>query len=947
MVSLFLWMTPANSFAQGVTGKISGTVKDAQSGEALPGVNVMIEGTTFGAATTPTGEYFILGVPPGIYNVTANIIGYQKVTQTGVRVMVSRTTTTDFSLKSTVIESKEAVLVTAVRPTIIRDLTATAVQVDAKVFENTPLSGTKDMMLLTAGIFKDMDGDIMVRGGDVNQINFYVDGVSMEKQTHQEHGAREDRGANKTWKMDFNILGVQEMEVITGGFNAEYGNVQSGIVNIVTKEGGGTFHGEFRAEYGPAGQHHFGRYMYDHSLNVYNKWWELDKWNAYNNTLPVNSKYNTDSLRIWNKKYQTIMTPTEDHPFGVFDYRKFPYHRFLFGVGGPLMAGNKLTFFLSGEYRQEPTLAYAATRYFPYRNVDLTMTYRISPKMKLKAKAMQSAMLTSENMPVGGTNTSWGAFYKITPMYQGYDENYATALALTWIHTLSPTTFYEFLISSTRDDKQGAQLWDGGDNGDNYKPSMIPAGPWFEGIMYMIPSEGWGIADQIINNYRFKLDFTSQINPHHQLKFGSEGRVLNGRFKSSGPDHITWYHVTWGFCDSYNVTPRYLSGYVQEKMEYGGMIANLGGRFDYFDANQLAPKDPFNPLYLPDNRRAGNPYNVPNKTYTRISPRVGFSHPISDNTAFHFQYGHFYMAPLASQYNGHSNYNYAYQSFNNVNLKPPRTTSYEFGLQHNLAGTHRLNVVMYFNEFDDQIREIRYYMPLSGAPYYQGMVRFPANQGYGTSKGVEFTVDRTAVGKWYYRATYTLARVFVGTAGSARIYSANADDPQNWVSRQDARTFLRGEDRTHRLTGILTFNSPRKWGPLMGNFSPFGNWDISMDVIIQSGRPYTYVETYNESLATIGNRRQPVEQLTNLLVRRRFNIGSLTPQVFLRVTNLFNNMIMTSLGSGAGVNTTNNWWAQSNISRMDPGQAGFINGDDYTWFYNETRRFYMGVGFNF
>jgi hypothetical protein len=305
------------------------------------------------------------------------------------------------------------------------------------------------------------------------------------------------------------------------------------------------------------------------------------------------------------------------------------------------------------------------------------------------------------------------------------------------------------------------------------------------------------------------------------------------------------------------------------------------------------------------------------------------------------------MAPLASQYNGHSDYNNAYQTFNNVNLKPPRTTSYEFGIQHNLAGTHRINVVMYFNEFDDQIREIRYYMPYSGSPYYQGLVRYPVNQGYGTSKGLEFTLDRTAVGKWYYRFTYTLARVFTGQSGAARIYSADPNDPQNWVSRNDSRTLLRGEDRTHRITGMISFTSPQKWGPVIGNFHPFENWDISADIIIQSGRPYTYVETYDESLALVGNRRMPVEQLTNLLVRRRFRAGRFTPQVFLRITNLFNNTIMAPLGAGAGVNTTNNWWTQSNITTMDPGQSGYINGADYQWFYNETRRFYAGVGFNF
>ena len=87
----------------GNTGKIAGVVTDAQTGETLIGVNVLIEGTSMGAATNIDGYYVILNIPPGKYNLIASAVGYtRKVTQ-GVSVSIDQTTTIDITLGSTVV----------------------------------------------------------------------------------------------------------------------------------------------------------------------------------------------------------------------------------------------------------------------------------------------------------------------------------------------------------------------------------------------------------------------------------------------------------------------------------------------------------------------------------------------------------------------------------------------------------------------------------------------------------------------------------------------------------------------------------------------------------------------------------------------------------------------------------------------------------------------------
>ena len=219
------------------SGKISGTVKDASTKEPLPFVNVIVEGTSTGAASNMDGEYFILNIPPGTYSIKASAIGYNSVTVKNINVASNFTTNLDFELTSTSIELQQDVVVVAEKPLIQKDLTASTSVVGDDMISQLPVTEISDVLQLQAGVVSS-GGDLHIRGGRKGQIAFQIDGVPV---TDSYDGST---------VIDVAADAVQELQVISGAFNAEYGQAMSGIVNIVTKDGDNTFHGNFTSYVG-------------------------------------------------------------------------------------------------------------------------------------------------------------------------------------------------------------------------------------------------------------------------------------------------------------------------------------------------------------------------------------------------------------------------------------------------------------------------------------------------------------------------------------------------------------------------------------------------------------------------------------------------------------------------------------------------------------------------
>ncbi|MCI0512726.1 carboxypeptidase-like regulatory domain-containing protein, partial [candidate division KSB1 bacterium] len=224
-------------------GKIAGVVKDVDTGEALPGANLQIEGTTYGASADQNGRYFIVNVPPGRYTVKVTFMGYTTQAISNVRAQIDVTTELNVSLKPTVIEG-ETVSIVAERPVVDKTMTATKITFAEEIVDNVmPVTGLNEI-LQTSVTTQSM------RGANKTGVAYMIDGVNITDIMTAAGGGTDGytnvkRNTNSTGNttsgsfvnesaldptgrmadmvqttVDFNQSSVAEANVIAGTFNA-------------------------------------------------------------------------------------------------------------------------------------------------------------------------------------------------------------------------------------------------------------------------------------------------------------------------------------------------------------------------------------------------------------------------------------------------------------------------------------------------------------------------------------------------------------------------------------------------------------------------------------------------------------------------------------------------------------------------------------------------------
>lgn len=222
----------------GTAGKIIGKITDATTGEPLIGVNVFIPATGQGSATDIDGQFLILNVSPGTYNLRCSMIGYAEQVIEGVRVMIDLTTTQNIQMTLSIIEG-DVVTVTADRSMIQADITHAQANIGAAELEALPVESFQGAVSLQAGVVVDAGGGIHIRGGRTSEVAYLIDGIPVTNSYGQNMGVGIENNA------------IQELQVISGTFNAEYGQAMSGIINIITKDGSlSKYTGEVSYRYG-------------------------------------------------------------------------------------------------------------------------------------------------------------------------------------------------------------------------------------------------------------------------------------------------------------------------------------------------------------------------------------------------------------------------------------------------------------------------------------------------------------------------------------------------------------------------------------------------------------------------------------------------------------------------------------------------------------------------
>lgn len=383
---LVAWFGIANA---GTTGKLAGEVKDKETGEALPGVNIVLEGTTIGSVTDVNGRYYILLIAPGTYNVTASLIGYQTVQISNVKVNVDLTTTVNFALSSKTLELGDKIEIVAVRPLIQKDGVTTMQVTEAEVVENMVADNFKQVLTLNSGITTTPvrdgstgEGQYFIRGGRGNEVAYLVDGLYVRD------GVTGGLGA------EVNNSAIEELQVISGNFNAEYGNAMSGVVNIITQEGGAKTSFQARGLTDAL----FGKRSRDYTFAARD--------------------------RLIEEKGQM-----ETSNFGTYQGQ--------FSIGGGLPGlSNNVKYFASGEYFQTDGYIGVMQKEIARRGL-AKLTFQPARTIKIA--------LTG-NMNNEDVEIYEHLFARFTPETNDRLHTKITQGIFSWTHTLSSKAFYEFRV---------------------------------------------------------------------------------------------------------------------------------------------------------------------------------------------------------------------------------------------------------------------------------------------------------------------------------------------------------------------------------------------------------------------------------------------------------------------------------------------------------------------
>lgn len=843
---LILAILPVFVFAS-TTGKIAGVVKDKETGEPLMGANISVEGTYLGASTDKSGFFVILNVPVGRHSVKVSYMGYQTVLQEDVRTSVDLTTQLEIVMQPQALEG-ETVVVTAERRMIRKDETNTNIIRTAEEITQLPIRGMQQISATVAGVVSQDNSNAMnIRGGRGNESAIYIDGVLVNDPY------------NSAVRVDIPSEAIEELSVQTGGFNAEYGEVMSGIVVMTTNSGTQKYHGSVQA---------------------------------------ITDQFLDD----------------KEKKLGTYSYG---YNEYTATLGGPIYPGGKHTFFASVNRKWLkdgfPSWGWSENKNKPESFVggvvpgqgDQSWSY----SGKIKLQLLKSLELKGS---VVWTDRTYGA--EMNPIYL-YDVDHAPetrtehrSYNATLTHTLSPTTFYDLKFNyfdsfrKIYDRTFGDDLLKYGD------PTYVSDASWADqwGNPYTKRYEPDFFREDSPYNDYFKnrsvywgidFDITHQLNKYNTLKAGAEykyhtlrefrvlepaglatddmehgsleyyryadvrmyGYDINGNEVDTGDylkdvvrDEADNPISGWQSQAPYN--PITMSAYLQDKVEFEDLVMNIGLRYDRIDPNawqfkQLAAEYDADDIYVPGTGMFGgneifdSSDVVESEVYDYFSPRLGLSFPVSDKTIFHGQFGKFYQKPdLADLYLSPfyldtfvSSGGY-FTVIDNPNLRPLKTISYEMGFKQMLSDNSSLQLTAFYKETEDLVQVLSVGTDVT-------TIAFMQNGDFGTVKGFDiiYTMRRSKNLSANVNYEYQI------TKGTGSASASNFDIAWLDGSRGNYPKFIMplAFEQRHRGSINVDYRFGEDEGPEVFGIYPFEKLGINVLASFNSGHPYTKTEILN------------------------------------------------------------------------------------------------------
>ena len=963
---LFIVIASPGMLFSGTMGKIAGRVIDKATGEPIVGAHLVLKDLKVGAATNVNGEYFILNVSPGTYTLVASMVGYETVSASNVGVIFDRTTSRDFALVPTLIEG-EVVNIVAERPVVDKDLTASEQIVTSEVIEMSGAKTVKDVLESQAGLFSDNSRLAWQRGG----TRSFVRGSSVVQAVYMVDNISVNSGLVSDNYSGFNTSSIEQISVLTGGYNAEYGEGRSAVVNIVTKEAPSGLHGTLLTRVRPAGVYHFGRNMYSNENNDYVST-GLEFWRAQSRD--NNSRFynlNPDSLlTAWRKQ----STPNDT----LARYANRPEYEFEGTLLGSVI--EEVSFLVSGRYKQGVGIFPQAIPYNPEFNIQGYVNFKLSPELKLRVGGFvggyESAEYTSTNLNSSeyGQESGWLAPMRIDEQYARAKYNLFGAIYRQWpelrrwsqlygkvTHVVNAQSFYEVTASYLKDRM---------DRSD--RDHRIPDTQWLPDVVSMVPRytllsyfHTW--TKSFTQSYQLKGDYTNQLSQSHNIKGGFSIKSYDFDYENfasaSGGSRTNDMNVFSG-------NPYEGNFYLQDKIETPGLVVNVGVRGDFFNQNRNAPKNMFDPLAFQvatPGHDPGAPAGIPGtperertKLQMAFAPRLGISYPMSENAALHFVYGHFYQRPSWTKMFGFPFVNYttipdsvlnpyAKQTtymdewqgyYGNPQLGFERTIQYELGVDYNIADVLKVDVTGYYK---DGSQEADVITGVYAATHTATKALMVSNSGYSDARGIETKIDSRFGGMLNFGLSHEVYWSFDGEVGFSRLYepgSQSVDVPKGLRQGRGAWGSLQ------RVKGWVSFAMRKDEGPEVFGFHPLSDVQVYSQFWWKQGDQFTYHPPGDQSTEPNNMRWFNYYQI-DLRIAKGFDLLGLRAELSVDIKNVLDMKFLRLLDG----DDLTRYMENPSLPERErlPKTFDFSEPNEWEWYSYEVppRRVYFQIAINF
>jgi len=950
------------------TGKIRGTVSSSD-GQALAGANVIVDGTSKGAATDADGGFTILNVEAGVYSVTASYIGYQSSTESNVTVKVDLTTPLNFSMQASAVEG-EAVTIVGEKRLIEKSATNSVRTVGAEEIGNSASRSVSGMLDMQAGV-NITNGRLSIRGSRAEEVAYTLDGASI---TDVVNTGRDVSAIPEA---------LAEISVESGGYGAHIGGANSGVVRQTLKTGGNEVGGTVRFETGDYG-------YTDLTATV---------------GVPIGDKIRTFvALR---SNHVDDHTPTYYTDFSINDGQPMEST-----VSGNAPDGESVAIvFDSGgkngvEHRKRDILQINATGTVDLGPLNLRLSAVVDNNTYESNSLPIYNMFNTERLPKSErslTMTTARANYFLNPnmlvtagistfsrKFESYDDGMgkpgsfgdaigwydsssvaAAGIDASWwaagnTNFATPGATYtspaDYYVANTFAFKRPGDITTGWSKNQRDSFGMDAGLTWQRGDHEI--RAGFDYKKYTYRTYY--LSTSAMYNLNKAIADGTYSRDdVNSESNESVTSALSNYNRGGqiGYDDYGNEVnsgwdgprePTVTSLYINDKYESGDLVVSAGVRIDNFMMDDWKMKDPSNPGWDESNQGIIDSEFSESETKSVLQPRLGLAFPVSDQTVFHLQYGKFAQMPeldlpyASTRYMhlvwGGQNYTPDPMGFD---LDPIETTQYEVGMSYQFAPSAAIDVTAFAKNTTGQIvisknREVdidNTYGVAQDAPYYE-------NGDFTTVNGFEFTLRTRRISNLQTYASYTWS--------DARGINSDPNTGAGNLSQEAL------SPPPLMISPLYYHNKHRGAVALDYRFSEgmLNGLGVNFEYKVNSGHPYTLSDggmgqraadggailadaRSREPQEPVGSSTTPWQRYANLKVDYNLSLGGVGVTLFAYVNNLFDTKNVINVYSRSGN-------AYDDGFLTDPALSTEIvaaNGQDYVDLYRnvnlENRQHFM------